>query len=108
MYRYNPREGTRAFLLGDDVPDLVKQERLSEVIELQRSITRKRRRLRLGTVTTVLVEAVSRKNPEELLARTEWDDTVVFPGDPKTIGSFVRVCLEKIAGNTFRGRRVPG
>jgi tRNA-2-methylthio-N6-dimethylallyladenosine synthase len=106
MYRYNPREGTRAFLLGDDVPDLVKQERLSEVIELQRGITRGRRRRRLGAVTTVLVEGVSRKSPEELLARTEWDDTVVFPGDPKSIGSFVRVCLEKIAGNTFRGREL--
>jgi tRNA-2-methylthio-N6-dimethylallyladenosine synthase len=105
-YRYNPREGTRAFLLGDDVPDPVKQDRLSEVIDLQRSISRRRRRLRLGSVTTALVEGVSRKDPGELLARTEWDDTVVFPGDRKSIGSFARVCLERIAGNTFRGREL--
>ena len=107
MYRYNPREGTRAFLLGDDVPGQVKQERLAEVIELQRETTRRCRRRRLGNVVPVLVEAVSRKNPEELLGRTEGDDTVVFPGDREKIGSFVRVCLEKIAGSTFRGRELP-
>ena len=103
-YRYNPREGTRAFLLGDDVPDPLKQERLSAVIELQRGISRARRRQRLGRVVEVLVEAVSKKNPRELLARTEGDDTVVFPGQPERIGSFVRVCLERLAGNTFQGR----
>jgi len=103
-YRYNPREGTRAFLLGDDVPDPVKRDRLSEVIELQRGISRERRRRRLGNVVPVLVEGISKKDPEELLARTEGDDTVVFPGGSEKIGSFARVALERLAGNTFRGR----
>jgi tRNA-2-methylthio-N6-dimethylallyladenosine synthase len=106
MYRYNPREGTRAFLLGDDVPDPVKQERLSEVISLQRQIGRRRKSSRLGDVVPVLVETVSRKNPEELLGRTEGDDPVVFPGDRSMIGRFARVTLERLAGNTFRGREV--
>ena len=102
-YRYNPREGTRAYLLPDDVPSAVKQERLAEVIRLQRRISARRRRERLGREVRVLVEAPSRKGSGELLARTEGDETVVFPGPPERIGHFTRVRLLELAGHTFRG-----
>ena len=105
-YRYNPREGTKAFELGDDVPDAVKQERLSGVIELQRRITRAGKGRKLGRVVEVLVEGVSKKSSAELLARTEGDEMVVFPGSPDRIGSFVRVHLKRLAGSTFRGEPI--
>jgi len=105
-YRYNPREGTKAFELGDDVPDAVKQERLSGVIELQRRITRTGKRRKLGRVVEVLVEGVSKKSSAELLARTEGDETVVLPGSPDRIGSFARVALKRLAGSTFRGEPI--
>jgi tRNA-2-methylthio-N6-dimethylallyladenosine synthase len=101
-YRYNPREGTRAFELGDDVPEKVKQERLSGVIDLQRQITRQVKKGKLGRVVEVLVEGVSKKNAGELLARTERDEMVVFPGSPQQIGSFARVRLQSLRGSTFR------
>ena len=102
-YRYNPREGTKAFELGDDVPEPVKQERLSGVIELQRRITRACKRRKLGRVVEVLVEGVSKKSSAELLARTERDEMVVFPGSPNCIGSFVRIRLKRLEGSTFQG-----
>jgi tRNA-2-methylthio-N6-dimethylallyladenosine synthase len=102
-YRYNPREGTRACRLCDDVPDEVKRARLAEVIRLQRRISAGRRRGRLGGEVTVLVESPSRKDPAELLARTEGDETVVLPGPREQIGRFVRVRLIGLAGHTFRG-----
>jgi len=105
-YRYNPREGTKAFELGDDVPDAVKQERLSGVIELQRRTTRAGKRRKLGRVVEVLVEGVSKKSSAELLARTEGDEMVVFPGSPDRIGSFVSVHLKRLAGSTFRGEPI--
>lgn len=101
-YRYNPREGTRAFKLGDDVPESLKQERLSGVIDLQRSITREVKKGKLGRVVEVLIEGVSRKNAAELLARTEGDEMVVLPGSPRTIGTFARVRLRSLRGSTFR------
>jgi tRNA-2-methylthio-N6-dimethylallyladenosine synthase len=101
-YRYNPREGTRAFELGDDVPEEVKQERLSGVIDLQRRITREVRQDRLGSVVEVLAERISKKNAGELLARSERDEMVVFPGSPQQIGTFVRVRLQSLRGSTFR------
>jgi tRNA-2-methylthio-N6-dimethylallyladenosine synthase len=104
-YRYNPREGTRAYSLPDDVPGEVKQRRLAEVIRLQRRISAGRRWKRLGKVVRVLVEAPSRKGGGELLARTEGDETVVFPGSPQLIGHFTRVQLRELTGHTFRGEQ---
>jgi len=101
-YRYNPREGTRAFELGDDVPEKVKQERLSGVIDLQRRITREVKKDKLGRVVEVLVVGVSKKNAGELLARSERDEMVVFSGSPQQIGSFVQVRLQSLRGSTFR------
>jgi tRNA-2-methylthio-N6-dimethylallyladenosine synthase len=106
-YRYNPRAGTRAALLPDDVPGSVKQERLAEVIRLQRRISADRRRARLGREVEVLVEAPSRRSGGELLARTEGDETVVLPGPPERIGTFTRVRLLALSGHTFRGEECP-
>ena len=64
-YRYNPREGTKAFEWGDDVPDAIKKERLQGVIELQRRITREAKNHKIGKTIEVLVEDVSKKNKEE-------------------------------------------
>jgi tRNA-2-methylthio-N6-dimethylallyladenosine synthase len=102
-YRYNPREGTKAFELGDDVPEEAKQERLQGVIDLQRRITREMKMHKLGKVVEALVEGVSKKNAAELLARTEGDEMVVFPGSPQRIGSFARIRLMGLRGATFWG-----
>lgn len=105
-YRYNPREGTRAFALADDVSEERKLRRLDELIGLQRAITRRRKRSRLGKRVEVLIEAQARRarqGASELLARTEGDETVVLPGPAERIGSFVTVRLVSLEGNTFRG-----
>jgi tRNA-2-methylthio-N6-dimethylallyladenosine synthase len=105
-YRYNPREGTAAFALGDDVPAAVKQARLAEVIRLQRRLTRERKLARLGRAVEVLVESRSRKNPDELLGRTASDETVVFAGPERRIGGFSRVRLAELRGGTFAGEEL--
>jgi tRNA-2-methylthio-N6-dimethylallyladenosine synthase len=105
-YRYNPREGTKAFEMGDDVPEAVKQERLSGVIELQRRLSRAGKKRKLGSVVEVLVEGVSKRSSAQLLSRSEGDEMVVFPGSSDRIGSFARVRLERLEGSTFRGEPI--
>jgi tRNA-2-methylthio-N6-dimethylallyladenosine synthase len=107
-YRYNPREGTPAYELGDDVPDGVKRDRLAEIIRLQRRITRSRKQARLGSEVEVLVESRSRKDPRELLGRTAADETVVFGGPESRIGGFCRVLLKELRGGTFAGAEQGG
>ena len=106
MYYYNPREGTPAFSMPDALPDAVKLERLSRVIETQRSIGRRRALERIGKEVEVLVEGVSKKEKGELLARTQWDAMVVFPGELSRIGQFARVRLAALAGATFKAEAV--
>jgi tRNA-2-methylthio-N6-dimethylallyladenosine synthase len=103
-YRYNPRAGTKAYELGDSVPDQIKQERLSRLIELQRKISRELKLARLPLAARVLVESASKKNPAELLARTESDEMVVFPGNPGKIGHFVELEITSLKGNTYWGK----
>jgi tRNA-2-methylthio-N6-dimethylallyladenosine synthase len=103
-YRYNPREGTAAFTMQDEVPENEKLRRLDAVIRLQRSISFRKKERKLGTIVKVLAEDVSKKNPAEILARTEQDEMVVFPGRADTIGRFARVELAGLNGNTFMGK----
>lgn len=106
MYFFNPREGTAAVKLPGALPDAVKKERLARVIALQKEITRELMKSYLGKTALVLVEDRSKKQDGELLARTDQDMMVVFPGDASRIGSFARVRLESLRGATFRGQEV--
>jgi tRNA-2-methylthio-N6-dimethylallyladenosine synthase len=102
MYHYNPREGTAAFALPGRVPDAVKKERLARVIELQKRLTRDALKARVGRRATVLVEGFSKRSADEVVARTERDEMVVFKADPSWIGAFAEVTLAALRGNTFK------
>jgi tRNA-2-methylthio-N6-dimethylallyladenosine synthase len=104
MYHYNPREGTKAFDLPDRIDDEVKRERLSRVIALQKKHTSNLLKSRIGSAVNVLIEGISRKNADELIARTEKDEMVVVPGHSSLIGSFADVTLSSLKGNTFRSK----
>jgi tRNA-2-methylthio-N6-dimethylallyladenosine synthase len=104
MYHYNPREGTAAFGLPGRVEPEIKAARLARVIDLQKKHTAELLRSRIGDCEEVLVEGVSRKNSGELVCRTERDEMVVAAGGPRLIGTFAKVRLEGLSGNTLRGR----
>lgn len=106
MYYYNPREGTPACTYPAQVPVEEKKRRLDEIIRVQQRITKEEITKRLGTTVKVLTESPSRDNKAELLGHTEQDGRVVFAADESVKGTFVKVRLESIQGNTFRGTRV--
>ncbi|MBQ9630079.1 MAG: tRNA (N6-isopentenyl adenosine(37)-C2)-methylthiotransferase MiaB [Treponema sp.] len=103
MYYYNPREGTPAAKMKNQVPLKIKKERLQKIIDMQLVITQEEMKKRLGTTVKALVEAVSRDRNDELIARTQQDERVVFKGEKKLIGTFVQVSLKELSGQTFRG-----
>ena len=39
MFKYSPREGTKAYKMEDDVPETVKSKRLTEIIDMQQLIS---------------------------------------------------------------------
>jgi|YelNatPaOPRAMG01_1025707.scaffolds.fasta_scaffold00934_35 tRNA-2-methylthio-N6-dimethylallyladenosine synthase len=76
---YNPRPGTAASRLDDDVPREVKLQRLERLAELTRRLTAESLRRRVGRVETVMVEGQSRKDEKMWKARTRGNQLVHFP-----------------------------
>jgi tRNA-2-methylthio-N6-dimethylallyladenosine synthase len=106
MYHFNPREGTKAFDLPGRISEETKKERLSRVIALQKKHTAQLLKARIGSTEMVLIEGISRKNADELITRTEKDEMVAVPGKVSMIGSFAKLTLSSLKGNTFRAKEL--
>lgn len=106
MYYYNPREGTPAAKYENQIDIAVKKARLQKVIDLQLKHTAEVMSKRIGETIEVLADIVSRDDENELLGKTEQNERVAFRGDAKMIGSFVKVRIDSLSGNTFRGTLV--
>ncbi len=72
VFPYSPQEGTRAYVLPDDVPDEVKRERVERVTELQRAVTAERYEARLGTIVTAIVDRTD--GPTQVRTQGQADD----------------------------------
>jgi tRNA-2-methylthio-N6-dimethylallyladenosine synthase len=79
MFKYSPRERTKAWKMGDDVPEDVKTRRLNEIIDQQQRISLEINQAAIGTVEEILVEGASRRNPAEWQGRTDSNKIVIFP-----------------------------
>ena len=108
MYHFNPRDGTPAASMPDRIGEKAKRARLSRVIALQKEMTKTLMESRLGAIEEVLIEGASRRKKTELLARTQRDEMVVFPAPSSRIGSFARVRLTSLSGNTFKAEEIAG
>jgi len=106
---YSPRPGTPAAGLADDTPHAVKLARLQT---LQAALEQNVRAIglsRVGTVQRILVEGPSRRNPQELMGRTECNRIVNFAGGPQAarlIGQMLDVRITEALPHSLRGEVV--
>ena len=103
MFKYSPREHTKAYAWGDDVPDEVKVTRLNEIIELQQRISREKNQSMIAEVVEVLVEGPSRKSADEFMGRTDTNRVVIFPKTDCNPGNSVRVRIGRANSATLFG-----
>jgi tRNA-2-methylthio-N6-dimethylallyladenosine synthase len=103
MFRYSPREGTKAFLVNDDIPEQDKLARLESMINLQTEITREKYVAQIGKTVEVFVEKTSKKSAAELAGKTRDFKIVVFSGKEDLIGSFQKLKIVDAAGWTLKG-----
>ena len=103
-FKFSAREGTAAtrFPSADDVPDDVASERLERLITTMRTGARRANMAALGERHEVLVEKEARRGGL-LQARTRDFKTVIIPGEPSLIGSYLTVELTGTTGSTFTG-----
>jgi len=103
---YSARPGTPAADFADNIDVSVKKERLKR---LQAHINNNAIAISdsmLGTVQTVLVEGLSKKNQLQVTGRTENNRVVNFTGHPRLKGQFVDVTITESLPNSLRGRLV--
>lgn len=106
MYYFNPRDGTKAASMENQIPLPVKKARLQKIIDEQLLITGEELQKRVGSTARVLAESESRDNKNELLGKTEHDERVVFHADKSAVGNFAAVRLVSLSGQTFKGERI--
>ena len=108
---FSPRPGTPAANLHDDTPHEVKLKRLQH---LQAAIEQNVRAIsasRVGTVQRLLVEGPSRKNPAELMGRTDCNRIVNFDGGPhgaRLQGQMIEVKITEALPHSLRAQVVTG
>ncbi|ARP80227.1 tRNA (N6-isopentenyl adenosine(37)-C2)-methylthiotransferase MiaB [Bordetella genomosp. 8] len=101
---YSRRPGTPAADLADDTPQTLKLQRLqrlqARIAEQASAISR----AMVGTTQRVLVEGPSRRDPNELMGRTENNRIVNFAAPPRLIGHMVDIVITEAYPNSLRGR----
>ena len=103
VFIYSPRPGTPAADLPDNTPHEVKVKRLQTLTELLDRKTFEINQSMVGTVQTVLVEGISRRDSSELAARSANNRIVNFVGQPRLIGQMVEVVITEALRHSVRG-----
>ena len=104
MFKYSPREGTKAYAMNDNIPDKTKSKRLQEIIELQQQISYEINQELVGTNEVVLVEGPSRKSNNFLAGRTDTNKVVIFPkNNDIQAGDYVRIKINRATQATLFG-----
>ena len=103
-FKYSPRKGTKATEYDDQINESVKQERLSRVIDLQKSHTLSRNEVYVGNIENVLIEKESKRNKNMWTGRTDSNKWVVFDKSGYSVNDIVPVLITDSRGITLHGK----
>jgi tRNA-2-methylthio-N6-dimethylallyladenosine synthase len=108
MYNYSERPGTLAAKkYPDDIPDEVKQRRLSETIVVQRQSSYESNLLDIGKTFEVLIEGDSKKSNQQFAGRNSQNKVIVFKKSSEyKPGDFVLVQVTDVTSGTLLGKLV--
>ncbi|MBN8584966.1 MAG: tRNA (N6-isopentenyl adenosine(37)-C2)-methylthiotransferase MiaB [Ignavibacteria bacterium] len=106
MFKYSPREKTKAWKMDDDVDEETKTRRLVEIVELQRDISEEINLKTVGKQFEVIIEGISKKSDKMLFGRTDGNKTVIIPINGAKPGDKVLVKVNKANSATLFGEAV--
>ncbi|CAM8902305.1 unnamed protein product [Rhodiola kirilowii] len=118
MFAYSMREKTHAHRnYVDDVPENIKQRRLTEMIDAFRDTTGQFYDIQIGTTQLVLVEGANKRSPDtELIGKSDRGHRVIFNIEPvpdkennfternPTVGDFVEVQIMRSSRASLYGQ----
>jgi tRNA-2-methylthio-N6-dimethylallyladenosine synthase len=102
-FLYSPRPGTPAAELTDDTPQELKTERLMRLQQRIEELAQQVSKSMVGSVQRSLVEGLSRKDGNELAARTDNNRVVNFAGHPRLVHRFVDLRITSAKPHSLRG-----
>ena len=85
------------------MPQQIKSQRVTALVELQRRISTERNREYLGTTLPVLVEGDAKKSPLQAMGKTDGNITVIWDkaGLPYQPGDFVTCSIYDASASTL-------
>ncbi len=105
MFKYSERPGTLAARkMKDDVSEVIKQNRLAEIVALQQKLSEIKTKAGVGNIHKVLIENTSKKSKEFFSGRNPQNTTVVFPKENYSIGEYVNVLATSCTSATLIGK----
>jgi len=107
MFCYSERPNTLAERkFEDDVPERIKQQRLTQIVALQRELSHRANRKAIGKVFKVLVEGDSKRSSELVSGRNSQNAVVVFPKGNFKPGDYAKVKITNCTSGTLIGEAV--
>jgi tRNA-2-methylthio-N6-dimethylallyladenosine synthase len=103
-FKYSVRQGTPAAGLGNELSEGQKADRLTRLLDLQKSVQKPILEAYKGRILEVLVEGSSAKSKEDMMGHTPCNKVVNFPGPGLKGGEIVRVLITEAKENSLYGR----
>jgi len=105
MFAYSERDLTfAAKKLPDDIDEATKKRRLQEIIALQERVSAEVFAAHVGRAERVLVHGPSKRDPAQLMGRTDGFKTVILPAGIGAVGELVDVTIERATMATLFAR----
>jgi tRNA-2-methylthio-N6-dimethylallyladenosine synthase len=103
VFRYSPRRDTPAATMDGQLPEVVKEARNQELLEVVNANVARKLEACVGGTQEVLCEGPSRHNAERLFGRTRTNKIVVFEGTPRHIGQVLDLRITRASSSTLYG-----
>jgi len=106
MFCYSIRRGTRAEKMENQIDEKVKVERLERLKALFEKIIDEENEKKVGKVENILVEGISKNNPNMYTGRTIENKVVVFEGFIQDVGKIKKIEIVKNNKWYLTGKKV--
>ncbi len=105
-YAYSPRLGTTASSLENQIPEKEKQNRLAELIKINREIAQIKLKSFEGMNERIIIERVSKKDDNKVMGRTFLNHPAVIDGNKNDIGKIFNIKIKELNGATFIAEKI--
>jgi len=104
-FKFSPRPGTKASTMDGQLPDDIKSSRLSEILELQNTITERKNKELKGTIQEVLIEGKDDKGTGKFSGRTRTNKIVNISSKNNNIrhGNIITIKITKAFRHSLEG-----